>query len=93
MAANNHVETERPVNRVPVEPSEPSTNGAAAQAAQDERMAQAEEMVDQLAEKVAHFTAVFGKQLLWLGARVREEAEDIWAEAQSIRRGEKPSQE
>ena len=50
----------------------------------------AEEMVDRLAEKVAHFTAAFGRQILRLGARVREEAEDMWAEAQSIRRGEKP---
>jgi hypothetical protein len=50
----------------------------------------AEEMVDRVAGKVAHFTAAFGRQLLRLGARVREEAEDMWAEAQSIRRGDKP---
>jgi hypothetical protein len=50
-------------------------------------MDRAEEMVDRLAQKVAHYTSAFGRALLRLGARAREEAEDIWAEAQNIRRG------
>jgi hypothetical protein len=53
-------------------------------------MQRAEEMVDHLAERVGHYAGVFGHQLLWLAARAREEAEDIWAEAQALRRGEKP---
>jgi hypothetical protein len=53
-------------------------------------MERAEEMVDRLAERVSHFTSVWGRKLLRLAARAREEAEDIWAEAQSIRRGETP---
>jgi len=53
-------------------------------------MDRAEEMVDHLAQKVAHYTSAFGRALLRLGARAREEAEDIWAEAQNIRRGGQP---
>jgi hypothetical protein len=49
-------------------------------------MERAEEMVDRLAEKVAQFTSTLGRQILRLGARAREEAEDIWAEAQDVRR-------
>jgi hypothetical protein len=51
-------------------------------------MERAEEMVDRIAERVSHLTSVCGRKLLRLAARAREEAEDIWAEAQSIRRGE-----
>jgi hypothetical protein len=47
----------------------------------------AEEMVDWLGEKARHYTSVTGYYLLWFASRVREEAEDIWAEAQAIRRG------
>jgi len=50
----------------------------------------AEEMVDRLAERVGHWTSVVGRKLLWLGARAREEAEDIWAEAQNIRQRRQP---
>jgi hypothetical protein len=53
-------------------------------------MERAEEIVDQFAERLSHLTSVWGRKLLRLAARAREEAEDIWAEAQSIRRGEKP---
>jgi hypothetical protein len=50
----------------------------------------AEEIVDQVAERMARFTSVAGRTFLRWGARVREEAEDIWAEAQVVRRGKKP---
>jgi len=50
----------------------------------------AEEMVDRFAERVGHWTSVVGRKLLWLGARAREEAEDIWAEAQNIRQRRQP---
>ncbi len=53
-------------------------------------MERAEEMVDRIAERLSHFTSVWGRKLLRVAARAREEAEDIWAEAQSIRRGETP---
>jgi hypothetical protein len=48
----------------------------------------AEEMADQFATQVACVTAALGRGFLRLTARLREEAEDIWAEAQDIRRGD-----
>jgi hypothetical protein len=90
MATDNHIETETAVNRLPAAQTEAHANGAAEAGPANERMARAEEMVDRLAEKLAHFTSVVGRKVLWLGARLREEAEDIWTEAQSIRRGEQP---
>jgi len=53
-----------------------------------DRVDRAEQMVDRLAEGVAGFTSRWGRRVLWLGTRVKEEAEDLWAEAQSIRRGD-----
>jgi hypothetical protein len=50
-------------------------------------MRRAEEMIDRVASQVGQFTSYLGRQILRLGARAREEAEDMWAEAQNIRRG------
>jgi hypothetical protein len=69
----------------PPETAGQSANGMAADGQETDSMARAEEMVDQLAERMAHYTAVIGRKVLWLGARIREEAEDIWAEAQDLR--------
>jgi hypothetical protein len=66
---------------------EPASQGNGAGRSEMER---AEEMVDRFAERVSELTSVWGRKLLRLAARAREEAEDIWAEAQSIRRGETP---
>jgi hypothetical protein len=46
-------------------------------------------MVDNLALKIAVATSAIGRGVLRLVARTREELSDIWAEAQSVRRGEK----
>ncbi len=54
----------------------------------DEHLRRAEEMVDRFAERVGHYTGQLGHGLLRLAARAREEAEDIWADAQAVRRGE-----
>ncbi len=89
MAIDNRSETERSPRRISADQNGAAPNGAARDGQTEDRMARAEEMVDQLAAKVAHFTSILGKQILWLGARLREEAEDMWEEAQSIRRGEK----
>jgi hypothetical protein len=70
--------------------TEPAPSGMTDDGADGSATHRAEEVVDRIAEKVANFTSLFGRQLLRLGARVREEAEDMWAEAQSIRRGDKP---
>jgi hypothetical protein len=51
-----------------------------------ETMQRAEEMVDRLAANIGSFVQRFGHQVVRLAARAREEAEDIWAEADSIRR-------
>jgi hypothetical protein len=54
---------------------------------QPDAMQRAEEMVDWLGQRVGHYTSVAGYYLLRAASRAREEAEDIWAEAQTIRRG------
>ncbi len=50
----------------------------------------AERIVDDVADRVGRWTATAGHALLRWTARAREEAEDIWAEAQAVRRGGKP---
>ncbi len=58
--------------------------------AAEERMRRAEQMVDQFAQRVGDYAGRLGHGLLRLAARAREEAEDMWAEARTIARGEKP---
>jgi hypothetical protein len=57
-----------------------------------QNMQRAEEMVDRLAENIGSYARWIGHQALRLAARAREEAEDIWAEADSIRRAPKGGQ-
>jgi hypothetical protein len=45
----------------------------------------AEELVDQLGQRIGHYAALTSLQILRATARVREEVEDMWAEAQNIR--------
>jgi len=54
--------------------------------------AKAEQMVDQMGQRISQYTTTAGLQLQRVVARAREEAEDMWAEAQNIRRqnGRKP---
>ncbi len=49
-------------------------------------MQKADELVDQMEQRIGHFTALISFQVLKATALIREEAEDMWAEAQSIRR-------
>jgi hypothetical protein len=49
----------------------------------------AEALADRFSTQVAVVTSVVGHGLLRFLSRMREEAEDLWAEAQSIRRGDK----
>ncbi|HEY7330325.1 MAG TPA: hypothetical protein VH592_21985 [Gemmataceae bacterium] len=58
---------------------------ASADDAREEAMRRAEEMVDRIGEQVGHYVSVLGHNILKWAARAREEAEDIWAEAQAIR--------
>lgn len=47
--------------------------------------ARAEELVDRAGERVGQFATTLRQRLQVVAARAREEAEDIWAEAQSKR--------
>ncbi len=49
----------------------------------------AEELVDRLGGRLGLFAGLAALRMRLLAARAREEAEDLWAEAQSIRRGER----
>ena len=60
---------------------------------QDERPGQvaterAEELVDRMGEQVGRFASLLGLHVRRMAALAREEADDMWAEAQSIRRRE-----
>ncbi len=46
----------------------------------------AEAVVDRLGERIGAFAFIAGFQIRRLAACTREEAEDLWAEAQSVRR-------
>ena len=48
----------------------------------------AEELVDRMGESVGHLASLAGWRVLRAAAFVREEAEDLWAEAQSVRRAQ-----
>ena len=78
-------------------PNGAGTNGAAAatpaETAPRPAVERAEELADRIGERVGHFAAVIGRNILQLAARAREEAEDIWAEAQEIRRRRREQQE
>ncbi len=45
----------------------------------------AEELVDQLGQRITHFAAITSLQVRRVTARAREEVEDMWAEAQNVR--------
>jgi hypothetical protein len=47
----------------------------------------AQEVADQIGKKVAELTINWALKLARAGAVIRESVEDVWAEAQSIRRG------
>jgi hypothetical protein len=87
----SHATAERPqADRSSPESVATEHNGAAQAAggaAQQPVMQRAEEAADRLAENIRHYASIVGLQILRFAARVKEEAEDIWAEAQSIRRG------
>ena len=51
----------------------------------------AEVVVDRLGERLGHWLSGAGHQVRKAAALAREEAEDIWAEAQAIRHGEHAS--
>lgn len=62
--------------------------GADAQAQDPSHLDRVEAIMDDVGKKVGEFTSKLGVHLFRLVAHSREAAEDCWAEAQSIRRGE-----
>ena len=67
-----HDETEQPVTQQPID--------------QQPAAQRAEEIVDGVGERVGFFASSMAQRIRVATARAREEAEDMWAEAQSIRR-------
>jgi hypothetical protein len=85
-------------NPKPAPDSEPvQRNGSAGAAPSGEETAseekssvdRVEEIMDQAGHKVGALTSQLGQSLFRMLAHARETLEDCWAEAQSIRRGEK----
>jgi hypothetical protein len=60
-------------------------DSAATEEVRSDAMQRAEELADRLGEQVGQYVSAFGHNVLKWVARAREEAEDIWAEAQAIR--------
>jgi hypothetical protein len=85
----NTPETQEPSNNHHAPSGEAS--GAPETAAGDHmssNLDRVEEFMDDVGKKVGDFTSKIGVHLARLASHVREAAEDCWAEAQSIRRGE-----
>jgi hypothetical protein len=60
---------------------------SATAAGNSSKVDRAQVLADEIGKKVADFTLSLGAKLVRAGALVREAVEDVWAEAQSIRRG------
>jgi hypothetical protein len=101
MALNNNRQSQQPdaehtaiADQRITDPGYAQANGAADQESSAEpapeasNVERAEQIADHLAEKCAAVTSACVRQLAWLTARAREAAEDLWAEAQSVRRKE-----
>ncbi len=50
----------------------------------------AEELADRMGQRLGYVTTHIGLRVRKTAARAREEAEDMWAEAQSLRRRDEP---
>jgi hypothetical protein len=68
----------------------PAGSAESAQPGECKQVDRAEAMVERVAENVSSFTARWGRRAWSLVTRTREEAEDLWSEVQSIRRGNRP---
>jgi hypothetical protein len=73
-----------------IEPLEPSAQPSEQEPAPEEeehqsRTSKAEAMIDDLAQRLSSFTAMAKLNFQRTTARAREDTEDLWAEAQSIR--------
>jgi hypothetical protein len=64
-------------------------SGAEANGSRQQTIQRAEEMVDRWGEQIGQYAFSLGHGIRRLFSRAREEAEDIWAEAQAIARGQR----
>ena len=69
-------------------PGEQTHSAAIAGAEEQGKLAlvRAEDLVNRFEQRLGHFTSLAGTYIQRQTARLREEGEDIWAEAQNIRR-------
>ena len=79
---------------MPPQPSgEPNETGREPAASSDRSATQrAEEMLDSVGERIGHLASLAGPRIRKIAALAREEAEDIWAEAQHMRAATERSQ-
>ena len=79
---------EQPEGAAGEKPSQPARarEEESAQPETEKATAKAEELVEGMTQRLGIFAALAGLQIQKTTARVREEAEDIWAEAQNIRK-------
>jgi hypothetical protein len=66
------------------EPGKAESTGKA-----DPTVERAEQLVDEVGERLGYFASIAGQRLRKFAARAREEGEDMWAEAQHMRNGSK----
>jgi hypothetical protein len=79
---------EQPEAAAREKPSQPARarEEGSAQPGTEKATAKAEELVGDMTHRLGVFAALAGLQIQKTAARVREEAEDIWAEAKNIRK-------
>lgn len=66
-------------------PSQPAPAPREADESSQLAMEQADELVGRIEQRIDHFTSLMSLRVQKAAARMREEAEDMWAEAQHIR--------
>jgi len=76
--------TETPEQEPANEPT-PEPEATAEEPVPSPAMQRAEQLVDQFGTKVGQYASWLGEAVMRLTARAREEAEDMWAEAQHLR--------
>lgn len=81
------------IPRVTADMNDPAETSSTPEAPAPEKAAasnaRAEELMDQFGERLGYFAAMLSRRTRWIVARTCEEAEDIWAEAQNIRRNKR----
>jgi hypothetical protein len=71
--------------------ADPSANGADASTCTGAHVARAEHLIDRFGTRLGSLVVRCGQGVRWLGARTRGQLEDLWSEAQRIRRGDPQS--